>query len=241
MIMKDFTKDSPIKPVQMRKTETTDALKGLVGALCQTNPVTAVLWGLFQEQETAKWRYRVDEFLTYVSDGRFVKDLLEDEQFQDGLALAFRAYVQQRNEKKRDLIKKVFMGFAEEENKEDFELERIFDVIEKISFDQMKMLKKVSKDGTLLLISNNIFSKDIDVSVYAQAKYLESLGLLYIEFHSEAHMEEGIEKMGSYADNASFFANDIPPMKKENIVKLETSETLVSSDFGKEFIQYIQE
>ena len=173
--------------------------------------------------------------MRYISSGDFSADLFKSESSQDGLALSFRAFIQQRNKQKRKYIKSIFFEFIKSGAEEDFELERNFDVVEKISKEQTEILRNLYITGTVLLVSENTFQKEVDTVYYSNSKYLESLGLVYIEFYSEVRMEEEYEAdyEGGVVASTHLTGRDI--------ARLETSETLVLSDFGKEFIQYIQE
>ncbi len=215
--------------------ETNGVLSGVAGVILSCNPISGFMWNVWKDQQDAKWKYRVKEFMRYISSGDFSADLFKSESSQDGLALSFRAFIQQRNKQKRKYIKSIFFEFIKSGAEEDFELERNFDVVEKISKEQTEILRNLYITGTVLLVSENTFQKEVDTVYYSNSKYLESLGLVYIEFYSEVRMEEEYEAdyEGGVVASTHLTGRDI--------ARLETSETLVLSDFGKEFIQYIQE
>jgi len=74
----------------------------------------------------------------------FSKQILESEDFQDGFVYSIEQYLRQRVEFKRRLIKSVFLGFAVVPEKNEFELERIIQMINILSLGDIEVLKDVN-------------------------------------------------------------------------------------------------
>lgn len=73
----------------------------------------------------------------------FLKELEESEQALDWLAICFEFYTKQRIKEKRNFIKNIFLWFIKlsEIGREKFELERLIDITNKITLDEIFFLK----------------------------------------------------------------------------------------------------
>jgi hypothetical protein len=86
---------------------------------------------------------RTEELLGFFennSEELLNEHLLQNEQFITGLGLTYEKFLRQRIKLKRDLIKRAFLDFAKAENKEGFELERVYGVLETLSIGSIKFL-----------------------------------------------------------------------------------------------------
>lgn len=75
----------------------------------------------------------------------FAKEILEQEEFQDGFVLSLEKYLLERNKNKREYIKNVFIGFTNSEQKQKFELERILNTISIISTEAIELISYIDK------------------------------------------------------------------------------------------------
>ncbi|HWQ59758.1 MAG TPA: hypothetical protein VN420_01265 [Candidatus Fimivivens sp.] len=91
---------------------------------------------------------RVNEYVEFIRDhpDAFRKQIVESEEFRDGFVIAFEDYLKLRSEEKRRLAKRVFLGFTVSENKEGFELERLDDVLSKISLPAISFLSFIKQE-----------------------------------------------------------------------------------------------
>ncbi|NTW15330.1 MAG: restriction endonuclease [Candidatus Moranbacteria bacterium] len=91
---------------------------------------------------------RVNEYVEFIRDhpDAFRKQIVESEEFRDGFVIAFEEYLKLRSEEKRRLAKRVFLGFTVSEDKEGFELERLDDVLSKISLPAISFLSFIKKE-----------------------------------------------------------------------------------------------
>lgn len=111
-----------------------------------TNPIWSILFSsayglfgyyLFYQQE------KINRFATWIKDhpDEFVDSMVEQPAFQEGFFPTLDAYLRVRSEDKRKLVQQVFLGFAQNEDKVTFELERLFSAIETISLNGLIYLR----------------------------------------------------------------------------------------------------
>ncbi|MCX6807354.1 MAG: hypothetical protein NTZ80_00900 [Patescibacteria group bacterium] len=203
-------------------------LTGAVGGILSCNPVSGFCWSIWKEGQDAKWKYRVEEFMDYVSKG-LSADLLKDEQFQDGLAHLFKAFVQQRHKEKREYIKNIFTHFSYANDKANFELERLIDIVEKISINQVMILARIYNGD--FLSGKGIQELEILGMQYCDLKTLENLGIVLVG-----------ESVINSQEQPNFSFN--PGHHSHIFIKTENGsfawKNIVTTPFGEQFIQYIQ-
>jgi hypothetical protein len=68
---------------------------------------------------------------------------VESEEFQDGFVFAFEQFLRERSEKKRTILKNVFLGFAEASDKENFPLEKFSHTTSQLSLEDIETLRDV--------------------------------------------------------------------------------------------------
>ncbi len=85
---------------------------------------------------------RAIEFIQFIQEnpGAFVADFVKTSEFQDSFVYTLEKYIRERNNKKRDTIKKIFLGYADSNDKESFELERMINTLSLMSFDGIRLL-----------------------------------------------------------------------------------------------------
>ena len=92
---------------------------------------------------------RAIEFIELIRDNPtvFNKQLLQSEDFQDAFAWSFEKYLIQRLQYKRIIMQQVFLGFAKA-NKPEFPIERIYTVIENLTFLDVAVFKMALTKAT---------------------------------------------------------------------------------------------
>ncbi len=93
---------------------------------------------------------RTEELLKFFEDNAstlFNKELLQDEHFVTGLGITYEKFVRQRLQEKRKLYKQIFLNFAEQSNKEEFELERMYSVLESISIGAVRFISLLQEQA----------------------------------------------------------------------------------------------
>ncbi|MCX6733038.1 MAG: hypothetical protein NTV98_05880 [Candidatus Roizmanbacteria bacterium] len=87
------------------------------------------------------------------------KEIIESKEFRDGFVIAFEHYLKARTEEKKQFIKNVLLGFAQSTDKKKFELERLQDIILRISPGGLEVLIFIKKD--ILPIMKENFDKEL--------------------------------------------------------------------------------
>lgn len=108
-----------------------------------------VAWGLSKSLFGSGMRFRQKRALEWVEMVRdnpdiFSKTIVESEEFQDGFVFALEQFLRERNEKKRTILKNVFLGFAEADDKENFPLEKFTHTTSQLSLEDIATLKDVN-------------------------------------------------------------------------------------------------
>lgn len=189
---------------------------GAFDAAMSSFPGIAIVWGAIKGGVASLKEERANEFILFIQNNILLENF-RDEKFIDGLAITFENYLRQRVEFKRSVIKSVFLGFVNSNEKDNFELERYYDILNKINKKQVEILKLASKKDVVLAkldLLNEDYHND-----YFDFKYLEFLGIL-----------------SSYSDR------EVREFSEESIfsgAKLCGEEKTCFTEFGLEFIKYV--
>jgi len=163
---------------------------------------------------------KINEFVDYIKNNPsiFIKEIVSTEEFQEGFLITFEEYLKQRTENKRKIIQEIFSEFTQSENKINFELERMYDVLNKLMPSNFKLLMEMG-NGLKKTFSNH---RRIESNAYEEIKYLEYLGL--VNCKKEQDVEVGIAEEDESPD--AYF----------------TEEELFSiSTFGYNFVKFLKE
>lgn len=115
---------------------------------------------------------RAEEFLEFMKkhEQKFTVELINNECFVSGLSLTLKEVIKQYSDLKRAKIYSIFLGFTDSKDKEDFELEKMCNILNLLSFDDLEVLKKIEEE---IFISYEDQEKpDFTSSLF----YLNSLG-----------------------------------------------------------------
>ena len=84
----------------------------------------------------------LNEFIEFIKlhPDKFRKEIVESKEFRNGFISFFHDYLKIRSSKKKKIAQQIFLGFTDEENKEGFELEKLDDVLSKISIPSLIIL-----------------------------------------------------------------------------------------------------
>jgi len=120
---------------------------------------------------------RALEWVEFVRDNpkSFLEETLCQEDFQDGFVFLTEKYLLERSESKRILMKKILLGFAEVDEKVDFELEKMAFTISQLLPDDIEVLKYVDINNV------NSFQVFDDTKYLANIHNLINLGILNID------------------------------------------------------------
>lgn len=114
-------------------------------------PALNIAWGLSKALFGAGMKLRQQKALEWVEMVRdnpevFTKELLEQEEFQDGFVYVLEKYLVERNENKREMARNIFLGFVQANNLENFPLERLCIALEQLSLRDIEVLKDVDTE-----------------------------------------------------------------------------------------------
>lgn len=199
---------------------------GILDQVLSSQPYVNLIWGFFKEGSSALHvvkKKKIEELLVFVTEHvHEFSPLLEDEQFVDGLGITFDAYLKQRSEDKRRIMQSIFLGFSLDAERADFELERMFDVLSKLSALHIDLLKELSTKGEIEIQKNQYFN-----SHYDEIRYLESLGLASIYAQRDVQKEMWADDEGEQSYETGEFV-------------LREKERATLSDFGDSFLSFIK-
>lgn len=111
-------------------------------------PGLNVAWGLSKALYGAGLKLREQRALEWVEMVRdnpsvFTENILKDTAFQDGFVYALENFIKERGGNKRNMMKKVFLDYATSTDREDFELERFYNVLNLLSHEDVQVLRDV--------------------------------------------------------------------------------------------------
>jgi len=100
---------------------------------------------VFSNHQTIQ-KKRAEEFLEFMkkNEQKFTVDLIKNECFVSGLALTLREVIKEYSNIKRAKIYSIFLGFTDLEDKESFELEKMYNTLNLISVDDLEVLQAFS-------------------------------------------------------------------------------------------------
>lgn len=177
---------------------------------------------------------KVNEFVEYLKNNIdiFTKEVIRTKDFQEGFVITFENYLKQRNEKKRKVIRNIFLGFTQSKDKLNFELERMYDLLNKISPLELYILKKFNNNKNITIDYEDRNNEESD---YDDIRYLQSLGLLYVNVNRDLDIQISTEKRITQDEKHSGedYNSEADPV-------LEEKETFYLSCFGEDFVKFIE-
>ncbi len=209
------------------------AMGGVIDSALSSTPGVAIVWSAVKGGVNAIRTNRAETFLLFAENHINIK-MFDNPQFIDGFSITFEEFIKQRNEEKRRYIQSIFKGYIEYEFDDDFEMERMYDCLNKISNKHIIILKEMhdKKDRDLIISSdkagkwgNDIIELNKD---YSEIKYLEYLGLVKVDVMREMKEEpeyEGDEESGLHVVGQTY-----------SLTQVEKAQL---SEFGKIFISYL--
>lgn len=114
--------------------------------------------------------YRQEELnnlISFIKDhpNEFKSEIVESPEFQKGFILCFEKYLRIRSDDKRVILEKIILGFTVSDDKEKYHLERLTDVLDKISIEALEQLIFIKQ--VILPIIESTIKEEI-----AQVRYL---------------------------------------------------------------------
>lgn len=123
----------------------------IVDEIASKLPGLKLAWGLSKALFGAGMKLRQKRALEWVEMIRdnpsiITEQVLSDERFQDGFAVAFEKYLIERNEEKRRIFRNIFLGFAKAEDKAKFPLEKFIHTLSQLGEVDIEVLRDVKVD-----------------------------------------------------------------------------------------------
>lgn len=132
------------------KSSDPNLMKRTLDAGLSSVPGLSVAWALckalygnaleLRQQKALEWVEMVRD-----NPGVFREQLLKSTDFQDGFIVALENYLKIRTVLKRGMARKIFIGFAQSKDKENFELERYNTTLNQISAASLEFLAYIKE------------------------------------------------------------------------------------------------
>lgn len=125
-----------------------DSVLVIADQVASSIPALNIAWGLSKALFGAGMKLRQQRALEWVEMIRdhpevFTKELLEQEEFQDGFVIALEKYLTERNEEKRKYFRNIFLGYASLNHKQLFPLEKFIHTLSQMSVEDINVLRDV--------------------------------------------------------------------------------------------------
>ena len=116
-------------------------------------PALNIAWGLGKALFGTGMELRQERVLEFVemiqkNPSVFIKEILNDKNFQDGFVYSLEKYIRERNKEKRKVLRNIFLGFTKSEYKEIYPLEKMAHTTTQLSESDIKVLKDVDVTKT---------------------------------------------------------------------------------------------
>lgn len=244
IIKEDFVQKSDAIVLKSVGLTVVDGLVSAVDNLINGGaPLLAIAWGLSKGMYGASIQLRQDraiEFVEMIRDNPtiFTRQLLQTEEFQDGFVYVFQKYLSERAEEKRQIIKNIFCGFSQEENKRDFNLERFLYTLEQISIEDIEVVKMFS-DGTTDQWIRNQFPDMEPEKVSDMAKQSMNMKQIGIHLLSEMKGMKQFENIDHAVETLSRLSSLGLVIGGIEATYDYSGSNFRESAFGREFISYV--
>jgi len=103
----------------------------------------------------------INEFVGYLRDhpDEFRKEITESKEFRQGFVICLQDFIKSRTQQRKEILKNIFLGFTQEENRIDFPLEQLDEIAIRISPEAVKTLALI--DGEILPIKEKSIREEI--------------------------------------------------------------------------------
>lgn len=102
------------------------------------------LYGVYMQYNQDK----LNEFIEFIRDNPniFIQNIVKTDEFKEGFLITFQEFIKARGERKREIVKRIFLGFTTASDKENFRLEKLYSTLANISLEAIFYLIFVRKD-----------------------------------------------------------------------------------------------
>lgn len=182
-------------------------------------------------------RKRVEELVAIIEENKqkFTVNLINNECFISGLTLTLQEIVQQYSDLKRTKIYSIFLGFTDSEDKENFELEKMYNTLNLASLNDLEILQTFS--SRKFKEKDSHFSQKNSVERYSG---LIALGL--IKSTTEFKERKGLDfKLNMKLRKDPVLAEYTKELNK-HLNKIKFTEQTIHyefTSFGRRFSEYV--
>jgi|LakMenEpi03Aug12_release.lakeMendotaPanAssembly.Ray.scaffolds.fasta_scaffold247111_2 hypothetical protein len=190
---------------------------------------------VFSNHQTIQ-KKRAEEFLEFIKENeqKFTVELINNECFVSGLALTLREIIQQYSEIKRVKIYSIFLGFVESEDKENFELEKMYHTLNLMSLEDLHILNNYSGLGVFRLTQDEVVQETKDgIKVLFSRENMKNLASIGIVKEDIEFRDEKEARVGNL--NSSTFSVLEDSLFKKGVIYVEIYEY---TNFGKKFKKF---
>jgi len=122
--------------------------KDSIDAIVSAIPGLSLAWKLSKALYGAGIKLRQQKALEWIEMVRdnpniFTKELLKQEEFQDGFAFSLEKYLTERSEEKRKFFRNIFLGYALSNNRTSFPIEKFIHTLSQMNSEDIKVLRDV--------------------------------------------------------------------------------------------------
>lgn len=201
-------------------------------------PALNIAWGLCKSLHGAGMKVRQDRALEWVEMIRsnpaiFTKQILSNENFQEGFILLFENYVRERNEEKRKIYKKIFLGFAKTKNYTIYPIEAYQNVVSQLTTGEIVNLKEIYNK---ILHDKSLFTK-VSQSEYI-TKLQKLINLQILSTQATDFLQSQLSKLFSHLSSQKF-EDDLAGLQGRHMLGANPNIRVNFSEFGKGFIRFL--
>lgn len=189
-----------------------DATISTIDVIIAPIPPLAIAWN-FAKALYWNWlklrQERALEFVEFIMNNQseFNNTILQSQEFQDWFVYVLEKYIREKNKEKRIIAQKIFLWFATDAEKENFELERYFNTLELISAEGISYLN---------ILNNNIIPSFIKERAKNPANNLNT------EWYNNILSSYNIDMMISLINPNYFISQNVPEYNVESLTELSS-------------------
>ncbi len=182
---------------------------------------------------------RSNEFFKHIATNvdKFTGKTLQNEQVQEAFIFSFQQYLNERNDKKREAILGILLGFIDSQDKENFELEKISNILSIVSVEDIEIVK-IWIDGTVekWLQKGGVYSPEQLIHELKRGLNVKQYGQFIL------YEMKGFEKFkdDEYTFEKLNYLVGVGLLKEDAGTSYNGNGHFRISELGKEFVKYIR-
>lgn len=127
----------------------------------------------------------LNEIVEFIKDNpdKFREGIVQSKEFQKGFLIYFEQYLKIRVEKKKEYLNNILLGFTQEQNKEEYELEQLNDCLVKISLNTLVHLNFIRK--VIIPMRQKAIDTELETKDWSSDKYHDKQWWLSLQLERE--------------------------------------------------------